>query len=216
MGRPGAMLGHPAGGGARAGGGAPSAGCRRRGHRVGGVGRVPVAGDRARRAGHDHPHGLGVRDRLAARSSATAAGWGATGCSSSFDAADVVLAVGCRFSSWLGSGGRTGHGGAARAEGSSTSTSTPRRSARTSGVAWGSWGTRRPCSPTCVATAGCRGPPRPHSRWRQLTWGRTRTTWPAWSPCCGELKGPITQARLAKEVGDFLADKNYLVTVDGG
>ena len=42
-----------------------------------------------------------------------------------------------------------------------------------------------------------------------------RPTWRAWSPCWGPRR-PMTQGRLAKEVGDYLADKNALFTIDGG
>ena len=132
------------------------------------------------------------------------------------NAADVILAVGCRFTSWLGIGRPPIMTGPPQQKIIHVDID-PREIGKNVGVAVGIVGDAKAVLADMLAAAGSR----PASDGRHKAWtGQLTATYAEYmaslQPMLGPPQGPITQGRLAKEVGDYLADKDATVTIDGG
>jgi acetolactate synthase-1/2/3 large subunit len=144
-------------------------------------------------------------------------GWlGGSAVIQALNAADVVLAVGCRFSSWLGIG-RAPIMTGPPAQKIIHVDIDPTEIGKNVGVALGIVGDAKSVLTDMLAAVGG-GSVLPEGRaaWKQQLTAAYRDYLAGLEPMLGGMQGPITQARLAKEVGDYVSDKNAVLTVDGG
>ena len=130
--------------------------------------------------------------------------------------ADVILAVGCRFTAWLGIGRPPVMAGSPAQKVIHVDID-PREIGKHVPIEVGIVGDARLVLADMLAAVGESG----GAGGRYDAWKRELTTayqeyMASLEPMLGPPQGPMTQARLAKEVGDFLADKDALFTVDGG
>ena len=131
------------------------------------------------------------------------------------NAADVILAVGCRFTSWLGIGRPPVMAGAPHQKVIHVDID-PREIGKNVGVAVGIVGDAQAVLSDMLAAAGAAAGDTQHAAWKQQLQDTYRDYLAGLEPMMGPPEGPITQGRLAKEVGSYLADKNAMVTIDGG
>ena len=144
-------------------------------------------------------------------------GWlGGNAVITAFNAADVILAVGCRFSSWLGIGRAPIMSGPPAQKVIHVDID-PTEIGKNVGVAVGIVGDAKSVlTDMLAAVSGRAAAPGAHAAWKQQLVAGYKEYMGSLDPMLGGPDGPITQARLAKEVGDYLADKNAMLTVDGG
>ena len=144
-------------------------------------------------------------------------GWlGGNAVIQALNGADVILAVGCRFSSWLGLGRPPIMVGAPQQKIIQVDVD-PREIGKNVGVAVGIVGDAKTVLTDLLSAAGgVRRQSRDNDGWRQGLLKTYQEYMEGLKPMLGSTAGPITQARLAKEVGDYLADKKAMFTIDGG
>ncbi len=130
--------------------------------------------------------------------------------------ADVILAVGCRFSSLLGLGKPPIMVGPPQQKIIHVDID-PREIGKNLGVEVGIVGDAKAVLIDLLSTINERGQQgRADEQWLQSLVGTYEIFLRGLEPMLGGDSGPITQARLAREVGEYLADKDAMVTIDGG
>ena len=144
-------------------------------------------------------------------------GWlGGSAVIQAMNMADVVLAVGCRFSAWLGMGRPPVMAGAPPQKIIHVDID-PREIGKNVGVAVGIVGDAKAVLADMLAAVASRPDAGGrHEAWTGLLTAAYAEYMASLQPMLGPPQGPITQGRLAKEVGDHLAGKDAMVTVDGG
>ncbi len=143
-------------------------------------------------------------------------GWlGGNGVLKALAEADVLLAVGCHFSSWLGLGTQPVMPGPPQQQIVHVDID-PREIGKNVGVTVGIVGDAKAVLADMLSLAKGKGRATAGSEWRDALVGAHQAYLAGLIPMLGGDDGPITQGRLAKEVGDYLAGKDYLVTIDGG
>ena len=143
-------------------------------------------------------------------------GWlGGNGVLKAMAEADVLLAVGCHFSSWLGLGTQPVMAGPPQQRIVHVDID-PREIGKNVGVSLGIVGDAKAVLADMLAVAKEQGPAAAGREWRDSLVGAYQAYLAGLVPMLGGDEGPITQGRLAKEVGEFLSEKDYLVAIDGG
>ncbi len=145
------------------------------------------------------------------------AGWlGGNAVMQALQEADVILAVGCNFSSWLGLGKPPIMSGPPQQKIIHVNID-PSSIGKNVAVEIGIVGDARTVLMDLLAAMEenkQRG--RANNKWLQGLVETYQQYLKSLEPMLGIDNGPITQARLAKEVGEYLADKDAMVTIDGG
>jgi thiamine pyrophosphate-dependent acetolactate synthase large subunit-like protein len=131
------------------------------------------------------------------------------------NAADVILAVGCRFSSWLGIGRPPIMAGPPQQKIIQVDVDGG-QIGKSVGVAAGIVGDAKAVLSAMLAGLPARGGSPAVLGWGAQLRGVYQEYLASLEPLLGGSEGPITQGRLAKEVGEFIDDKRALVTIDGG
>ncbi|UCE51154.1 MAG: thiamine pyrophosphate-binding protein [Desulfobacterales bacterium] len=130
--------------------------------------------------------------------------------------ADVLVAVGCHFSSWLGLGKppvMPANPNQKIIQIDIDPTQIGKKVAIEIGIAGDA---KAVLADLLFAFEGYGGKGRADERWAQGLVESYRQYLKSLEPMLGDETGPITMARLAKEVGEYLADKDAMLTVDGG
>lgn len=132
------------------------------------------------------------------------------------NSADVVVAVGCRFSAWLGIGRPPVMAGPPQQKIIHIDID-PAEIGKNVGVAIGIVGDAKSVLADMLTVVRGRGlKPLAIEGWKQQLVAVHKDYLAGLEPLLGGTQGPITQGRLAKEVGEFLSDKRPMFTVDGG
>lgn len=130
--------------------------------------------------------------------------------------ADVILAVGCAFSSWLGLGKPPIMAGPPQQTIIHVDID-PSQIGKNVAVEVGIVGDAKAVLMdllSAIREHGQKG--KANEKWLQGLLETYRQYLKSLEPMLGGDTGPITQARLAKEVGEYLADQDAMVTIDGG
>lgn len=145
------------------------------------------------------------------------AGWlGGDGVMQALREADVILAVGCRFSTLLGLGKPPIMAGPPQQKIIHIDID-PSEIGKNVGVEVGIVGDAKAVLSDLLSAVQGLGPKGgANEKWLGELVATHQQFLKGLEPMLGGDSGPITQARLAKEVGEFLADKDAMVTIDGG
>lgn len=130
--------------------------------------------------------------------------------------ADVILAVGCHFSSWLGLGKppvMTGFPSQKVIHVDIDPSRLGEQVATEIGIAGDA---KSVLSDLLLAVNEYGGKGKADEKWAQNLVESYRQYLASLEPMMGGDGGPITMGRLAKEVGQYLADRDAMLTVDGG
>jgi thiamine pyrophosphate-dependent acetolactate synthase large subunit-like protein len=130
--------------------------------------------------------------------------------------ADVIVSVGCHFSSWLG----LGKPPVMLAQSQQKIVQIdidPTELGKKIPIEFGIAGDAKAVlSDLLLALKECGGKGKADEKWVKGLVGTYRQYLKSLEPMLGGDTGPISMARLAKEVGEYLADKEAMVIVDGG
>ncbi|MBN2125578.1 MAG: thiamine pyrophosphate-binding protein [Deltaproteobacteria bacterium] len=130
--------------------------------------------------------------------------------------ADVIVAVGCHFSSWLGLGKPPVMPAPSRQKIVQIDVD-PTQLGKKVPIEIGIAGDAKSVlADLLLAVKDGGGKGKADERWGRGLVETYRQYLKGLEPMLGEDTGPITMARLAKEVGEYLADKDAMVTIDGG
>ena len=130
--------------------------------------------------------------------------------------ADAILAVGCRFSSWLGLGKPPVMPAGSRQKVIQIDIE-PAALGQTVPVAIGIAGDAKSVlEDLLLALKEYKGKGRADTKWVESLVETYRQYLESLNPMLGADTGPITMGGLAKQVGEYLADKEAMVSIDGG
>jgi thiamine pyrophosphate-dependent acetolactate synthase large subunit-like protein len=145
------------------------------------------------------------------------AGWaGGDAILRAFREADVILGIGCSFSSWVGLGRPPVMMGPPQQKVIHIDID-PSQIGKHVGVEVGIVGDAKSILTdllSAIKASSQKG--KANGKWTSDLVETYRGYLKGLEPMLGDDSGPITQARLAREVGDFLDDKDTVVTIDGG